>query len=51
MIEIANPIRSEAKCAESVKIAIDPDKYPPAIYTNTKMIETTDARYKVLIAA
>ncbi len=29
MIEIAKPIKSEAKWAESVKIATDPAKYPP----------------------
>ena len=42
-IEIPKPSRSEAKCAESVKIAIEPAIQPPIIWAvmkNTDTIET-----------
>ena len=29
LMEIPNPSMSDARCAESAKIAIDPAKYPP----------------------
>ena len=40
MIEIANPTRSEARWAESVKIAMDYARYPPISYATMKNIET-----------
>jgi hypothetical protein len=45
IIEIANPIKSEAKCAESVRIAIDPEKYPPINCATIKTNETNEAKY------
>ncbi len=45
IIEIANPIKSDAKCAESVRIAIDPEKYPPTNCAMIKTNETNEARY------
>jgi len=39
-MDIANPIRSEAKCAESVKIAMDCARYPPMSYAAMKKKET-----------
>lgn len=45
IIEIAKPIKSEAKCAESVRIAIEPEKYPPTNCATIKTSDTKEARY------
>jgi hypothetical protein len=43
-IEIAKPIRSEAKWAESVKIATEPAKYPPTNCATMKKADTKVAK-------
>ena len=49
-IDIANPIKSEAKCAVSVKIAIELEIYPPISYTIIKNTETQVASLSCLMA-
>jgi hypothetical protein len=44
MIEIEKPIKSEAKWAESVRIATEPAKYPPTSYATIKNRDTNEAR-------
>jgi hypothetical protein len=49
-MEIPNPSMSDARCAESAKIAIDPDKYPPISCAVMKKTETKVTWYNFLIA-
>jgi hypothetical protein len=49
-MEIAKPNISDARCAESVKIAIDLAKIPPAICKMTKTKETPVAIVSLRIA-
>ena len=49
-MEIAKPNISDARCAESVKIAIDFAKIPPAICKMTKTKETPVAIVSLRIA-
>jgi len=50
MIEIANPTRSEAKWAVSVKMAIEFDIIPPVICTAIKKHETKETIISFFIA-
>ena len=40
MMEIPNPSMSEAKCAESVKMAMEPAMYPPISCAVMKKTDT-----------
>ena len=51
MIEMPKPSRSEARCAESVKIAMDPAMYPPINCSVMKKTETTDTVMSFFMAA
>lgn len=42
IMDIPNPTKSDAKCAVSVKMAIEFDKIPPVIYTAMKNTDTND---------
>jgi hypothetical protein len=47
---MAKPIISEARCAESVKMAIDFARYPPTTWTIMKKNETKHAISNFFIA-
>lgn len=49
-IDIAKPIRSEARWAESVRIATEPAIYPPISYATMKNKDTKEARYNCFCA-
>ena len=49
-MEIANPARSDSKCAASVKIAKDPEIIPPIISVTINMVQTIDTQIRSLIS-
>lgn len=50
IMDILKPIMSEARCAVSVKIAIELARYPPVIWAAIKNIETNETIFSFLIA-
>ena len=50
IILMANPIISEARCAVSVKIAIEFARYPPVIWAAMKNTDTKETHFSFHIA-
>ena len=50
-IEIPKPTRSEARWAESVKIAMELAKYPPISCAMMKKVDKTVAKHRVFKAS
>jgi hypothetical protein len=47
---MANPMISERRCAVSVKMAIEPESIPPAVYTAMKKKDTKVTKRSFLMA-
>ena len=50
-IETAKPIKSLARCAESVKMAMEPAIYPPMSYAVMKKVDTIETVMSFFLAA